>query len=101
MTTWKEIKKLYREDKAILKMISLTITVANNEDFFGPSLRDLPLSEDKDLTLLDLVVARQRDLNQELKEEEIKILVNLQSQEDFMVMAIKSLEDLLSYFKES
>lgn len=99
MATWKQIQRLYRKDEAILRMISLAIAVSDNEEFFGHSIRNLPLSEDEKLTLLDLVVARQKYLNPELKEEEIRILISLQSKDDFVFMAIDILEELLSDFK--
>lgn len=99
MATWKQIQRLYRKDQAIFRMLSLVIAVADNEEFFGHSVRNLPLSEDEKLTLLDLVVARQKYLNPELSEEEIRILISLQSKDDFVFMATDSLEELLSDFK--
>lgn len=99
MVTWKEIQKLYQKDKAILRMISMTEAFSRGEEFFGHSLKALPLSENESLTISDLVVARQKYLNPELSEEEIGVLINLQSKEDFTAMAITALEDLLSDFK--
>lgn len=98
MKTWEEIQKAYNTDSKIFEILSIIL----NEDISTNLLitaKYLKLPKSLDISLYEIVFARQLFLNKNRDAEELKIFLHLLTEQDFRMLAVEALEALLDNFK--
>jgi hypothetical protein len=99
MSTWSEIQKIYNKDSKIFQVLSMILVEGQNSEFTN-SIRNFKSPNASNLSVLDIVFARQRHLHPELDPEETKVMLHLLPEEEFTILAIEAVESLLEDFKK-
>lgn len=98
MKSWAQIQKIYDNDKKIFEALGIILSESHG-NLFTLASRQLMLPKADNITIYDIVLARQIFLNPDKGIEDIKVILHLLPNEDFERLAIEAVESLLDDFK--
>jgi hypothetical protein len=100
MTTWTEIQAIYNKDTKIFEVLALILQEGTSTEFSN-SIRNFKSPKANGISVLDIVLARQLHLEPKRDTEDIKVMLHLLPEEEFVRLAIEAVEALLDDFKSS
>jgi hypothetical protein len=98
MITWTDIQKIYNKDTKIFEVLALILREGVNTEF-SKSIRSFKSPKADNISITDIVLARQIHVQPERDIEDISVMLHLLSEEEFIRLAIEAVEALLDDFK--
>lgn len=98
MITWSEVQAIYDKDTTIFRVLDLILQEGLNTEFSN-SIRNFKSPNAANISVLDIVLARMVHLEPQRDVEEIRVMLHLIPEEEFVRLAIEAVEALLDNFK--
>lgn len=104
MLNWSEVRKIFNSDKKIFEVLAIILSDDAGSDF-SRSIKNLNIpssmnmSRSIQITIADIVLARQLYLYPNETEDNCKVKLYLLSDKEFSLLAIEAVESLLDDFK--